>query len=106
AADLVVGESGVITARVVAGNVVIAGEVHGNVETTGRLHVLPGGRLFGDAKVETLIVEEGAAFKGQCEMEIKSPVRKGDGKERISQKVDNTRLSSSDATKNERVHTA
>lgn len=83
--DVVVGQDGVVHAEVSAKNVVIAGQLHGNVTVTGRLHILAGGALFGDVKVGVLIVEEGAVFKGQCEMEVRRP---GEEPVRILRKVD------------------
>lgn len=69
--DLVVGEGGHVKARVSATNLVIAGQVHGDVEISGKLHILPGGALHGNATIGLLVVEEGAVFKGECAMEVK-----------------------------------
>ncbi|HHV62985.1 MAG TPA: polymer-forming cytoskeletal protein [Firmicutes bacterium] len=66
--DLIVGEGGMVAAGVRAKNVVIAGHVEGNVEADGRLEIVPSGRLYGDVKVATLVIEDGAIFKGACEM--------------------------------------
>lgn len=77
--DLVVGESGVVNATVRAANVAVAGELHGDVETSGMLEIVPTGRLFGDVKVTLLSVDEGAVFKGQCEMVARDRERSAQG---------------------------
>ena len=67
--DLVVGEAGNITAtRIEAKNICIAGEVHGNVVASGKLELVPSGKLYGDVQMSILVVEDGAVFQGQCEM--------------------------------------
>lgn len=71
--DLIVGEGGVVAAHIKARNVTIAGEVKGNVEAEGKLELVPAGKLYGDIKVESLIIGNGAIFRGLSEM-------KGDGK--------------------------
>lgn len=86
--DLVVGKDGIVHADVKAAHVVISGELQGNVDVSGRLQILPGGKLIGDARVGVLVVEEGAAFKGQCEMELQRP---GERAQRISRRIDTTR---------------
>lgn len=68
--DVVVGEKGQVVANIEARNLTVGGLIRGNVTLTGELHLLPTGRLIGDAKVKGLIVDEGAVFKGRCEMEF------------------------------------
>jgi len=86
--DVVIGPRGVVAAQVAADNVIVAGELRGTVSASGRLHVLAGGKLFGTAKVGLLIVEDGALFKGKCEMELRRP---GEPPQRLVRTVDNTR---------------
>lgn len=66
--DVIIGETGKLTAQIKARNAVIAGEVHGNVEVQERLELMPAAKLFGDIKVGVLIIGEGAVFKGACTM--------------------------------------
>lgn len=77
--DLVVGEGGVVAAHVKARNITIAGEVKGNVEAEGKLELIPSGKLYGDIKVESLIIGNGAVFRGLSEM-------KGDAKSETAAK--------------------
>jgi cytoskeletal protein CcmA (bactofilin family) len=66
--DIIVGESGRITATVSAKNAVVAGLVTGNMDIVDKLELLPSAKVVGDLKVGTLIIGEGAVFKGNCEM--------------------------------------
>ncbi|HWR28857.1 MAG TPA: polymer-forming cytoskeletal protein [Negativicutes bacterium] len=67
-ADIIVGETGRITATVGARNAVVAGAVTGNMDIGDKLELLPTAKLVGDLKVGSLIIGEGAVFKGNCEM--------------------------------------
>lgn len=66
--DVVVGEPGKIVASIRARNVTVAGEVQGNVYAEGRLEIVPSGKIYGDVKIAVLAIEDGAIFKGMCEM--------------------------------------
>lgn len=68
AASIVIGQGGKVLAKIAAANAAIAGYVQGNVDVSGRLELLPTARLYGDIKVGTLIIGEGAVFKGACQM--------------------------------------
>jgi cytoskeletal protein CcmA (bactofilin family) len=66
--EIYVAEGAVVDARVAAHTVVIAGSVSGTVECTGRLEVLPTGRVTGDVTSPTLVVHEGATVEGDLKM--------------------------------------
>lgn len=66
--DLVIGEGGFVRAKVKAQNVIIAGNMEGDLEAKSRLEIVPTGSLQGNAKTGVLVIEEGAIFKGQVEM--------------------------------------
>lgn len=67
--DLVIGDTGRLESTIEARNVLIAGQVKGNIQSFGRIELAASGKLFGDIKVKNLIIEEGAIFKGNCQME-------------------------------------
>ena len=67
-ADIIVGEAAVITATVAAKNAVVAGSITGNMDIGDKLELLPTAKVVGDLKVGSLIIGEGAIFKGNCEM--------------------------------------
>lgn len=71
--DVVVGEPGRLVASIHARNVTVAGEVQGNIHAEGRLELLPTGKLYGDIKLAVLAIEDGAIFKGACEMITTEP---------------------------------
>lgn len=70
--DVIVGESGNVASAIAAKNVTVAGRVSGNIEATGRLDILPTGKVLGDIRVGQLAISDGATFQGKCEM-IKQP---------------------------------
>lgn len=66
--DVAIGESGEITADVKATNITVAGLVNGNIEVTGKLELLPTARVIGDVSAASLVIGEGAVFKGASDM--------------------------------------
>jgi cytoskeletal protein CcmA (bactofilin family) len=67
-ADLIIGEAGQVKATISAKNAMVAGVVTGNMDVNDKLELLPSAKVVGDLKVGTLIIGEGAVFKGNCEM--------------------------------------
>ncbi|MCK4259414.1 MAG: polymer-forming cytoskeletal protein [Halanaerobiales bacterium] len=67
AGDVFVGKEGKILANVKGRNIVIAGEVRGEVDAKEKLEIVPTGVLIGDIKMSTLVIEDGATFKGKSE---------------------------------------
>lgn len=66
--NMIVGDNAIITAQVTVLNATIAGTVYGNFDVSEKLELLPSARIYGDIKVGSLIISEGATFKGSCEM--------------------------------------
>jgi cytoskeletal protein CcmA (bactofilin family) len=64
--DVIVGEGAVVEAEVTGRNILIAGEVHGQVYASGKLELTNTGRLYGDLQAAKMYVEEGAVFHGEC----------------------------------------
>ena len=64
--DLFIGETGVIRATVYAKNATVSGSITGNVACKGRLELMGTARIIGDIKCGTLVIAEGAVFKGKC----------------------------------------
>ena len=64
--DLFIGESGNIRATVYAKNATISGQVTGNISCKERLELTSNAKVFGDIKCTTLIIAEGAIFRGKC----------------------------------------
>ena len=66
--DLIITESGRVSAELEARNAVIAGTYQGNILLEGKLEIKSTGKVTGDIKVGTLVIEDGAFFDGSCEM--------------------------------------
>lgn len=65
---LVVGESALVEGKSEVGSLVLNGEYHGDVVAGERVEITRTGKLFGTLKTPILLVEEGGAFDGTCEM--------------------------------------
>ena len=53
--DVVVGESGFAVSNISADNVILAGQVTGNVHITGKLTITSTGKLYGDMTAATIV---------------------------------------------------
>jgi len=63
---LIIGQQGVVDARVRAGTVVVSGELAGTVEATERVELKQGARVFSDLEAPVVLVEEGVLLEGHC----------------------------------------
>src|SRR5713101_1810682 len=63
-----VGSTAHIHANIVAREVVVAGEVIGNVNAPDRIELKKGGSVVGDLTTNRLVIEDGAIFKGVIEI--------------------------------------
>lgn len=75
--DLIIGETGKVVGTIIAKNIIIAGEVKGNIEARGKLELTPTAKVMADSKMVFLVVEDGAFIQGLCQ-----PLPRGDLKER------------------------
>ena len=71
--DIFVGQSGVVEADVEADNIVIQGQITGNVLARKQLEIQSSGQLLGDCKAQSIDIREGALFEGRSSM-LRSPV--------------------------------
>ena len=69
---LIIGESGKIEGDIHCTDLLIHGEVDGNIEAQ-KIELKRGATLNGDIKVNILIIEEGAVYNGHCSMGATSP---------------------------------
>ena len=63
-----VGSTAHIHADILAREVVVAGEVIGNVNAPDRIELKKGGPIVGDLTTNRLVIEDGAIFKGTIEI--------------------------------------
>ncbi|HMK28252.1 MAG TPA: polymer-forming cytoskeletal protein [Terriglobales bacterium] len=78
-----IGASGKVKANITAAEVVVRGNLEGNVTVGDRLDIRTGGSLTGDVVAKRISIEEGAFFKGSIDM-------KGDGKPRQESKQESS----------------
>ena len=62
--EVVVGETGVVKGDVVGSDVVVAGQILGNVRCTGHLEILAKGKVEGDIAAKSVRIETGGVFRG------------------------------------------
>jgi cytoskeletal protein CcmA (bactofilin family) len=63
-----IGESGVVRGDVSGTDVVIAGQVTGNVSCSGHLEIVATGRVEGDLDAQSVRIETGGVFRGTSRM--------------------------------------
>ena len=68
--SVIVGEHGVVKGDIIAIEILVAGTVYGNVKAEQRIELTETGRVLGDLVTKTLVIDEGASFKGNCTMEV------------------------------------
>lgn len=67
-AAIVIGESGVVRGDVRGTDIVVAGQVVGNISCTGHLEILAKGRIEGDIDAKSVRIETGGVFRGMSRM--------------------------------------
>jgi cytoskeletal protein CcmA (bactofilin family) len=77
-----IGEGGVVRGDVSGSDVVIAGQVSGNVSCTGHLEIVATGRIEGDLDAKSVRIETGGVFRGTSRMAGAAPAK--DGASRLS----------------------
>ncbi len=68
AGNIIVGKEGKINAEIEAANLIVLGEIIGNVHIKNILEIKKGGFLRGNISAAKIIVEEGSFFDGKCSM--------------------------------------
>ena len=68
--SVIVGESGVVKGDIRAVEILVAGTVYGNLKAEERIELTETGRVLGDLITKSLVIDEGASFKGSCTMEV------------------------------------
>jgi cytoskeletal protein CcmA (bactofilin family) len=66
--DIFIGNTGIVEADVEANNIVIQGELTGNVLARKQLEIHPSGKLIGDCSAASIDIKEGAVFEGRSNM--------------------------------------
>jgi cytoskeletal protein CcmA (bactofilin family) len=71
-ANLMVTESGEVNAEVHARNADISGVVRGNLTADGKVQLQRQCRMVGNIKAPRILIEDGASFRGNVDMELAS----------------------------------
>lgn len=67
---IIIGPSGKVNASLHAKQIIIGGEVHGDVTAEERLEIQSTGSLIGDVCAPKLSISEGVIFQGRCLMNV------------------------------------
>lgn len=73
---VVVGKEGRVKGEIKAKDVLIAGAVNGHVIAENKVYLESKSVIEGDVKASKLVVDEGAAFDGQCVMKNEKGITK------------------------------
>jgi len=73
---LTVGSNGKVMASVTARELVVLGTIHGNVQTSDKLEIRKEAKLVGDIKTARVVIEDGAYFKGNIDID-RTEVQRG-----------------------------
>jgi cytoskeletal protein CcmA (bactofilin family) len=66
--SIVIGVSAVVTAKVNAASIILAGTVSGEITASQRIEIHPSARVQGTLTTPKLVMHEGAVFEGRCAM--------------------------------------
>ena len=70
--SVAIGKSAVVTAKIQAVSVAVAGVVNGDIIASQRIELQPSARVSGSLAAPKLVVQEGAIFEGHCTMPLKA----------------------------------
>lgn len=65
---LTVGPNGKVTANIKAREIIVLGQVNGNMDVTDKIDIRKEARLVGDIKSARVVIEDGAYFKGSIDI--------------------------------------
>jgi cytoskeletal protein CcmA (bactofilin family) len=65
---LTVGPHGKVTANAVAREVIVIGQMKGDVDVTSKVAIRTSGRLIGDIKAAGIVIDDDAYFKGKIDI--------------------------------------
>lgn len=66
---LSIGETAVIRSDIHVANIIISGEIRGNIVADKRIEIHAPGKVFGNIQSPAIIIEEGVIFEGNCRMQ-------------------------------------
>ena len=66
AGGLIIGKKAIVKADIHANDIIISGEVTGNISAEKRIEINTSGKVIGDIKAANIIVHPGAVLVGNC----------------------------------------
>jgi cytoskeletal protein CcmA (bactofilin family) len=75
---LIVGDDAVIESEIQVSQLVVCGEVRGNLVAAEKIEIHPPGKVFGNIQAPAVVMDEGVVFEGSCRM--KEVKKSEDGK--------------------------
>ena len=66
---LIVGETATVKAQIHVADMIISGEVNGDIVAENKIEISVPGKLFGNIQTPRLVIEEGVIFEGKCRMQ-------------------------------------
>ena len=66
---LIVGSEGSVNGNITTMDLMVAGNVKGNVTADEKIAMVAKGKLYGDISTKTLTIDESALFQGKCLMD-------------------------------------
>ena len=75
---LIVGESAIIKSQIHVAEMIISGEVHGDIFAEKKIEITVPGKLFGNIQTPKVVLEEGVIFEGNCKMKDLKEEKKKD----------------------------
>jgi cytoskeletal protein CcmA (bactofilin family) len=70
--SVTVGKTAVVTAKIKAVSIVVAGMVNGDLNASQRIELQPSAKVSGSLTAPKLVILEGASFEGSCTMQPKA----------------------------------
>jgi cytoskeletal protein CcmA (bactofilin family) len=86
--NLTIGKQGRVTADIHASSVIVEGELNGDIHGEGLVSLAKGATVNGNIYCDRLVMEDGARFNGNIEMNLPSPIQVAPEPEEVEDEVD------------------
>jgi len=93
---LTVGASAKVTADIIAREVIVYGNVKGNLRARDRIEIKKDGSVVGDLTTARIMIEDGAYFKGSIEIDKAGDAAGGDSESKSYTRARSTASTSAD----------
>jgi len=82
---LIIGDKGKVEADIKIGNIIINGEIKGNIQAKEKVEINASGRVIGTVTTPQLAVEEGAYLEANCQITNQVPLPESEKEVKIDQ---------------------